>query len=411
MKQYRLAKYSCYLMGVTMAVVCSLSPLLFVTFRESYGTSYTLLGFLVVVNFLTQLSVDLILSFFPHKLNIELLIRKMPVIAFAGVIIYAVMPMIFPRYAYLWIALGTFVFSASSGLCEVLTSPIIAAIPADNLEKEMSKFHSVYAWGLVFVVIIGSFILHVIGDENWHYLALIFSVVPLLASFTFSKAELPPLEISAGTGKEGSMRGLAIFILFIFIAGSAECTMTQWVSGYAEKALGIPKMIGDVFGMAAFGFFLALGRTLHSKGLDTAKTLKIGIVGAFFTYVIATLSPYPYLGLAACALTGYFTAVLWPGSLILMSERFPTAGVTAYALMASGGDLGVSVAPQLVGIIADLFAESDIAKRIASLSGFTTEEVGMRAGLLIGSLFCVVGFIILLKILKQRKNNEAVHKG
>ena len=64
MKEYRLAKYSCYLMGITMAIVSSLSPLLFVTFREAYGTSYTLLGFLVVVNFLTQLAVDLILSFF-----------------------------------------------------------------------------------------------------------------------------------------------------------------------------------------------------------------------------------------------------------------------------------------------------------------------------------------------------------
>ena len=411
MKEYKLAKYSCYLMGVTTAIVSSLSPLLFVTFRESYGTSYTLLGFLVVVNFLTQLAVDLVLSFFSHKLNIELLIRKMPVIAFLGIIIYAVMPMAFPRFAYLWIALGTFVFSASSGLCEVLTSPIIAAIPSDNPEKEMSKFHSVYAWGLVFVVIIGSVILHIIGDENWYYLALIFSTVPLIASFTFAKAALPPLEISAGTEKEGSMRGLLIFVLFIFIAGSAECTMTQWVSGYAERALGIPKMIGDVFGMAAFGFLLAIGRTLHSRGLDTARTLKIGIVGAFFTYVIATLSPYPYLGLAACALTGYFTAVLWPGSLILMSERFPMAGVTAYALMASGGDLGVSVAPQLVGVIADLFAKSTMAERISDLSGMTPEEIGMRAGLLIGSLFCVLGFIILLRILKQRKNNEAIYKG
>ena len=327
----------------------------------------------------------------------------MPIIAFIGIIIYALMPMVFPRFAYLWIALGTFVFSASSGLCEVLTSPIIAAIPADNPEKEMSKLHSVYAWGLVFVVIIGSVILHIIGDENRHYLALIFSVVPLIASFTFARAVLPHLEISAGTQKEGSMRGLVIFILFIFVAGSAECTMTQWVSGYAEKALGIPKMIGDVFGMAAFGFFLALGRTLHSRGLNTARTLKIGLIGAFFTYIIATLSPFPYLGLAACALTGYFTATLWPGSLILMGERFPTAGVTAYALMAAGGDLGVSVAPQLVGIIADSFADSSTAEGIASLSGMSPEEIGMRAGLLIGSFFCVFGFIFLRKILKRDK--------
>ena len=69
MKEYRLAKLSCYLMGFTTSIISVLSPLLFTTFREVYGTSYTLLGFLVVINFATQLVVDLILSFFSSFVN------------------------------------------------------------------------------------------------------------------------------------------------------------------------------------------------------------------------------------------------------------------------------------------------------------------------------------------------------
>lgn len=43
-----------------MSSIFSLPPLLFVTLREAYGISYTLLGTLVLTNFCTQLIVDLI---------------------------------------------------------------------------------------------------------------------------------------------------------------------------------------------------------------------------------------------------------------------------------------------------------------------------------------------------------------
>ncbi len=63
-KRYRTVKYACYMTNVSMAAVANLSPLLFLTFREVYGISYSLLGLLVLLNFCTQLAVDLLFSFF-----------------------------------------------------------------------------------------------------------------------------------------------------------------------------------------------------------------------------------------------------------------------------------------------------------------------------------------------------------
>lgn len=60
---YKRTKISCYYTYLAMSSVFSLPPLLFITFREMYGISYTLLGTLVSVNFCTQLAVDLIFSF------------------------------------------------------------------------------------------------------------------------------------------------------------------------------------------------------------------------------------------------------------------------------------------------------------------------------------------------------------
>ena len=62
--EYKLAKYACYVTSASMSVAVTLSPLLFVTFRNMYGVSYTLLGLLVVINFFTQLFIDLVFTFF-----------------------------------------------------------------------------------------------------------------------------------------------------------------------------------------------------------------------------------------------------------------------------------------------------------------------------------------------------------
>ena len=122
-KNNRRVKYACYSTGLTMAVVANLSPVLFLTFRSLYGLSFSLLGFLVLINFVTQLTVDLILSFFSHRFNIPRLVRSIPVIAFFGFCLYALLPVLFPGAAFAALCLGTVVFSAASGLAEVLISP------------------------------------------------------------------------------------------------------------------------------------------------------------------------------------------------------------------------------------------------------------------------------------------------
>ena len=97
MPNYKRTKLACYSAYVTMASAFALPPLLFVTFHEMYDVSYTLLGTLVLVNFCTQLTVDLILSFFSKYFNEKLLVRVMPIITSTGLAFYALAPVIFPN--------------------------------------------------------------------------------------------------------------------------------------------------------------------------------------------------------------------------------------------------------------------------------------------------------------------------
>ena len=181
----------------------------------------------------------------------------------------------------------------------------------------------------------------------------------------------------------------------IFLGGAAECTMAQWSSGYIEKALGIPKVWGDLFGVAIFSLMLGLGRTLYAKfGKNVSKVLLMCAIGATACYFVAAVSPFPILGLIACAFTGFCTSMLWPGSLIVGSDRFPESGVFIYAAMAAGGDLGASIAPQLVGLVSDFAISNETRSSLAANMGLAPDSLGMKLGMLIGMLFPLCAIVL-----------------
>ena len=404
---YKKVKLACYTSNVTMSIVGNLSPVLFLAFQDLYGISYTALGFLVLVNFVTQLIIDLIFSLFSHKFNIPMAVKAAPVLGAVGLIVYAVCPMLFPGNAYPGILVGTVIFSAASGFNEVLISPVIAAIPSENPEREMSKLHSVYAWGVVFVVAVSTLFLLAFGNEHWQILALLFALVPLTACVLFFGSKLPTLETpEKASGAIGFLKskGLWVCVLGIFLGGAAECTMAQWCSGYIERALGIEKVWGDLFGVAMFSIMLGLGRSLYAKyGKNICKVLLFSAIGSAVCYLTAAVSGVAVVGLIACALTGFCTAMMWPGSLIAVSERFPHGGVMMFALMAAGGDLGASVGPQLVGVITDTISENAGAIKLASRMGLTPESLGMKCGILVGMIFSLVAVFVFLSIMVNRK--------
>lgn len=393
-----------------MSIVGNLAPLLFLTFRQLYSLSYSLLGLLVLINFFTQLIVDLIFSFFSHKFHIPSVLKAMPLLTVAGLAIFALVPYFALSHAYWGLAVGTIIFSAASGLGEVLISPVIAALPSENPEREMSKLHSVYAWGVVGVVLFTTVYLLLFKAQNWYWLALFFTTIPMLCFFCFLGAEFPQMQTPEKTSGAFSFlkrKEVWLCVLAIFLGGASEVTMAQWSSSYLEQSLGIPKLWGDVFGVAFFSVMLGLGRTLYAKfGKNIEKILLFSAIGAAACYLIAIFSPWAILGLLACMLTGLCTAMLWPGSLVVSSERVPDGGLFMYAIMAAGGDMGASVGPQLVGVVTDAVSAMPSALTFAESLGLTVEQLAMKAGMAIGSLFPFLAIFVFLIVLKTKIKKE-----
>lgn len=405
-------RLACYSANFTLASVFCVPPLLFVTFHQIYGISYTLLGTLILANFFTQLLVDLSCTVLSKRHHVERLLRFIPLIASLGMLIYVLLPVFLPQIAYLGLLLGTIVFSVSAGLSEVLLSPTVAAIPSKNPQRDMSLLHSLYGFGVFAMVLLGTSLLRLFGAERWYIVMGLLSLFPLASAALFFSAPIPNIKIGneAACALEKSKKravGIALCIGCIFLGSCAENTMNSWISGYMESALGIDKLIGDVFGVALFALLLALARFAYAKlGKSIGPILLIGMIGCFLCYLTAGLAPGVTLPFIACILTGLFSSMLWPGALILLEQNLPSCGVAAFALMAAAGDCGASIAPQLTGVLVDAVSAAPFCAELSASLSLSAEAIGLRVAMLATAIFPLLGTLIVLLALRFFKKNE-----
>jgi MFS family permease len=133
----------------------------------------------------------------------------------------------------------------------------------------------------------------------------------------------------------------------------------------------------------------------YGKNIDVWHVMFWGSFFAAGCYLVAALSPIPWISLVACAGCGLGVALLWPGSVVNAAHRFPLAGASMFAILAAGGDTGAAVGPWLLGLIADFVPAS------ATLSP-------LRVGMLAGTAYplAMLACLGIIRILGKR-NQEA----
>ena len=159
---FRHTSYACYTGNFIQAVVVNITPVLFIPLREQFGLTFEQLGFLVLVNFITQVFTDISFSFIIDRFGFRHFISGAHLLAAAGLIIFALSPIIFsnPYHGFIF---GTIIFSAAGGLLELLLSPIINGIPSKEKASAMSVLHSFFCWGQLTVVLVTSLFLFLKG--------------------------------------------------------------------------------------------------------------------------------------------------------------------------------------------------------------------------------------------------------
>lgn len=365
-----------YLGYVTQAIVNNFAPLLFLTFQSDFGTPLSQITLLVSVNFGVQLLTDLLASHYASRIGYRPLIVAAHLFAAVGLAGLGVLPNLF-NSPFSGLLAAVCLTSVGGGLIEVLISPIVEACPTTHKSSTMSLLHSFYCWGHVFVVVISTLFFAILGIKNWRLLSFLWSILPLCNALYFCIVPLRTLEESGADIPARRLLQLRLFWIFVLLmvcAGAAEQAMSQWVSAFAEAGLGVSKAVGDLAGPCLFAVLMGTARLLHAKFGHSGKEARImtlSAVGSACGFFIAAVSPLPVLSLLGCALCGLSAGVLWPCTFSLASRE--CSGETAmFALLALAGDLGCSVGPSLVGIV-------------AAFSGGN-----LRAGLCIAALFPIL---------------------
>lgn len=128
---YQKTLHACYLGYVTQAICANFAPLLFLTFQKSYHISMGELALIPTVFFLTQLMIDLVAANFVDRIGYRTCLVAAHGMAAVGLVLLAFLPDLLP-VPFLGILISVMVYAVSSGLVEVVVSPIVEACPFDK---------------------------------------------------------------------------------------------------------------------------------------------------------------------------------------------------------------------------------------------------------------------------------------
>lgn len=395
-KNYQKTLRACYLGYITQAISANFFPLLFLTFKNTYGISLEKIAMIPMVFYLTQLITDLAATKFADKIGYRACVLASQALSSVGLVVMTFLPEQLP-VPFVGILISVVLYAIGSGLVEVLLSPIVEACPFENKDGVMSTLHSFYCWGAMSVILGSTLFFSVFGIENWKILTVIWALVPLYNTFNFINC---PIERLAEDNQSMGVRKLLktpifwLMILLMVCSGASEATMTQWASAFTESAIGVSKTVGDLAGPCLFAMFMGIARMLYGKfseKLDLTKVMLICGTMCVGCYLLASLSSLPLLGLAGCALCGLAVGIMWPGSISISSQNCPRGGTAMFAFLALAGDLGATVSPAMVGSLSEMAGGN------------------LKTGLLVATVFpaiLVVGLIVLNKVKNDEKKLE-----
>ena len=395
---YKKTLTASYLGFITQAIAANFAPLLFLTFHKSYSVPLGKIALIPAVFFITQLIVDIICAQVVDKIGYRKCVVFSEITSAAGLVLLAFLPDLFSD-PFTGIVVSVVVYAIGSGLIEVLVSPIVEACPFEHKEATMSLLHSFYCWGSVGVIVISTLFFKFFGIQNWKLLACLWALLPLYNIFNFATC---PIEHP--TGGEKGMGIAALFrlplfylaVILMICAGASELSMAQWASAFAESALGLSKTAGDLAGPCLFAVTMGSCRAIFGKFGDRLNLKNFMIASGLLcivSYLFASLSPLPILGLSGCIICGFSVGIMWPGTISICSPKIPRGGTAFFAMLAMAGDLGGSAGPAIVGNISQLAGDN------------------LQKGLLAGAIFplIMIAALIMLTSAKTETTSAQNH--
>ena len=403
---------ACCVAYITQAIIINLPPLFFIVFRQEYGLSFDQISTLILINFCTQIVVDLVVGKNAVKWGIRRLCVICHIISVVGLLLYSAITMVPNNAVFFILLIATILCAIGGGMLEVLISPIVESLPSDCKSSAMALLHSFYCWGQVLTVLLTTvFFFLTKGTTYWYIAPVLWALVPFVNTFVFMRVPLLPLSgETAGT----KMRHLIfnptmlLFILAMLCSGASELAIAQWASLFAEKGLDIGKMVGDIAGPCAFAILMGTSRTLFAtvwSHINLHKALLVSSVLCVASYLVMVFSNSPIAALIACSVSGFSVGLMWPGTISSAIERFPLGGPAMFALLACAGDIGCALGPAVVGWVGDAVEATKTSFLTQFVNISSLDALALRSGIAVAAIFPLL-LIFLVYVIRRHSHHR-----
>ena len=159
---YKKTKLACYTGLTVQAIINNFLPILFIIFQKDYGLSYEQLGRLLFINFAIQILADFLTPYIVKFIGYKGSAIACHFLASLGLVLLYILPSVMTDF-YSAVVISVVIYAFSSGIIEVVMSPIMELIPQDNKTANMAFLHSFYCWGHLLVVIVSTVFFKVFG--------------------------------------------------------------------------------------------------------------------------------------------------------------------------------------------------------------------------------------------------------
>lgn len=136
-KNYKKTLIACYFGFITQAISANFTPLLFLTFKSTYGISLEKVALIPFVFYLTQLVIDFAATKFADKIGYRACVTASQVLSALGLVLMAILPDLLPA-PFVGILIAVVLYAMGSGLIEVLVSPIVEALRKQGWRDEFA---------------------------------------------------------------------------------------------------------------------------------------------------------------------------------------------------------------------------------------------------------------------------------
>ncbi len=244
-----------------------------------------------------------------------------------------------------------------------------------------------FGFGALTIPFLTGVLLTTLGLRGVLLLATVFGLVPLIlyAVLRFPRAKQPqgfPITEAAKVARDPRL-WLCGFLLFFESAN--EFTVGGWISTLLQKTHGTGPSAAALV-LAGYWAAVMAGRVLSARlvrRLGKERLVLAGAAVALAAALVLWLSPSRTAAMAAAVVIGLGFSPVYPTVLAVVGERFAALTGTAFSIVLAVGLAGGMIAPWLAGRIA--------------------ETSGLRQGLVVPVVNCVLIIVLMAFIVRLRQ--------